>query len=80
MDTGPDSGGLEFVVGMRDAPIAHDPAFEIAETNLAGLPRRAVGCAIGHGLFMDRFTPHRALPNMTDAARLALVMWLKEPA
>jgi hypothetical protein len=80
MDSGPDSGGLEFVVGMRDAPIAHEMGrdFEIPEAAIEGLPRAAPHCAMGDCLFMDRFTPHRALPNHSDAARLALVMWLKE--
>ena len=79
MDAGPDSGGLEIAVGRRATPLDHDGnSFEIPEEALARHPRHAADCPMGSVLFLDRYTPHRALPNETDAARFALVMWLKE--
>jgi hypothetical protein len=79
MDAGPDSGGLEIAIGMRTAPIPHDEiSNEIPEAALEGMPRHAADCPMGSAVFVDRYTPHRALPNTSDGARIALVMWLRE--
>lgn len=78
MDTGPNSGGLEIAVGRQQAPFPHVRAsdFHIEEDSLVNLPRATPTVAAGEVLFLDRFTPHRTLPN-TGAARFALVVWMK---
>jgi hypothetical protein len=76
MDAGPVTGGLEIVVGMRDAPVPHDKDMEIPEAALAGMPRHAADCPMGSVVFLDRYTPHRAMPTTSKAARIALVVWL----
>jgi hypothetical protein len=78
MDAGPGQGGLEIAVGRQPAPFTHVRAsdFHIAPSDLDHLPRATPSCRAGEVLFLDRFTPHRTLPN-TGAARFALVVWLK---
>jgi hypothetical protein len=78
MDAGPDAGGLEIATGRQSAPFPHVRAsdFHIDEADLEGLPRARPHCRAGEVLFLDRFTPHRTLPN-TGAARFALLVWLK---
>jgi len=75
---GPDSGGLEIVLGRRAAPIPHrrEDGFHIPEDVLRDQPRFTPTCPLGSALFLDRFTPHRTLP-VTTKARFALVVWMK---
>jgi ectoine hydroxylase-related dioxygenase (phytanoyl-CoA dioxygenase family) len=80
MDAGPGSGGLELVTGRRSSPFTHrqkEGRFEIPEGDLAGLPRLQPDCPAGSVLFMDSYTPHRALPNHSGRARWSLVIWVK---
>lgn len=79
MDAGPGNGGLELIPGKRDAAIPHirEGRFLIPDDAVAGLPTVQADCPIGSALFLDRYTPHRALPNDSDGARIALVIWLK---
>jgi len=79
MDAGPDSGGLEMATGRRTGPLPHERerSFEIPDAEIEHLPKAHVDCPAGSAIFMDRFTPHRALPNTTDKARLAVVIWMK---
>lgn len=76
MDSGPESGGLELIAGKRDAPLPHvrDDGYRIEDATLADLPRVQPACPAGSALFLDRFTPHRTLPN-AGLARFALVIW-----
>jgi Phytanoyl-CoA dioxygenase (PhyH) len=78
MDAGPGSGGLEVAVGRQQAPFPHlrGAAFHIDEAALANLPRAEPAVSAGEVLFLDRFTPHRTLPN-AGPARFALVVWMK---
>ncbi|HEY4077930.1 MAG TPA: phytanoyl-CoA dioxygenase family protein [Rhizomicrobium sp.] len=80
MDAGPGSGGLEVVRGRRDGPFEHRQGiakFEIPDAELAELPKVQPVCPAGTALFLDRFTPHRALPNLSGKARWSLVMWFR---
>ncbi|KQW68256.1 hypothetical protein ASE17_07330 [Phenylobacterium sp. Root77] len=78
MDAGPGAGGLEIAAGRQPAPFPHVRThdFHIEETSLAHLPRAQPACRAGEVLFLDRFTPHRTLPN-AGAGRFALVVWMK---
>lgn len=78
MDVGPDTGGLEIAAGRQVEPFPHVRAndFHIEETSVADLPRAFPSCPAGSALLLDRFTPHRTLPN-TGLARFALVVWMK---
>lgn len=82
MDSGPHNGGLEVAVGRRQAPLPHirERGFEIPDKVMESLPKANVHCPIGSALFLDRFTPHRALANATEEARLAAVVWFKAAA
>jgi hypothetical protein len=44
---------------------------------LPDTPPRTLACPAGDVLFLDRFLPHRTLPNQTTTIRWSLVMWLK---
>ena len=82
MDAGPDSGGLEIVRGRQPLPFEHKEGvakFEIPDAELAALPKVKPVCPAGTALFLDRFTPHRALPNVSGKARWSLVMWFRAP-
>lgn len=79
-NAGPDAGGLELATGRRDAPALHDPApgrFHIRADALASTPKVSPIVPVGSVLFMDRFTPHRALPNRSGKTRWSLVVWMK---
>jgi ectoine hydroxylase-related dioxygenase (phytanoyl-CoA dioxygenase family) len=83
MDAGPDSGGLELVVGRRSSPLPHAHnagRFEISEADLPDSPRVQPYCPAGSVVFLDRYTPHRALPNHSGGARWSLVVWVRAPA
>lgn len=77
-DVGPQSGGLEIATGRHAAPFAHVRAsdFHIEDEAIAHLPRAQPACRAGEVLFLDRFTPHRTLPN-PGPGRFALVVWMK---
>lgn len=80
IDAGPDSGGLEMAKGMRTEPLPHDAVpgkFNIADELLADCEKDQPTVPAGSCLFMDRFTPHRALPNLTGKTRWSLVVWMK---
>jgi ectoine hydroxylase-related dioxygenase (phytanoyl-CoA dioxygenase family) len=80
MDAGPDSGGLEVVHGRQNKPFEHQQGvakFEIPDSELVALPKVQPVCPAGTALFLDRFTPHRALPNLSGKARWSLVMWFR---
>jgi hypothetical protein len=78
MDAGPGQGGLEIAAGRQSAPFPHVRAsdFHIEPAALDHLPRATPHCRAGEVLFLDRFTPHRTLPN-AGPARFALVVWMK---
>lgn len=80
MDAGPDSGGLELCVGRRTTPVAHEGdcgELRIVDSQLAGMTKVSPYCPAGTVLFLDRFTPHRALPYPGDTVRWSLVIWVK---
>jgi hypothetical protein len=77
MDAGPTTGGLEIATGLRDAPVPHDADMTIPDAALDAVPRHAADCPMGSAIFLDRYTPHRALPATGTAARIALVVWLR---
>lgn len=79
-DAGPDSGGLELVPGTRDRPVPHverDGGIRIDEDALAGLETAMPTVRAGECLLIDRFTPHRALANLSGRTRWSLVVWMK---
>jgi hypothetical protein len=77
-DAGPAGGGLEVSPGRRSEPLPHreDRGFTIDEAVLGDRPRIRPSVPAGSVLFLDRFTPHRALPP-GPTARFALVVWMK---
>lgn len=83
VDAGPDTGGLELATGRRAAPLPHDSTpgkFHIDEAALTDTPRASPRVPMGSVLLMDRFIPHRALPNISGRTRWSLVVWLKAAA
>ncbi len=80
-DAGIQTGGLEIARGRWSAPIAHDAipgAFVIPETALEQTEKIQPAVPAGHGLFIDRFTPHRALENVSGKTRWSFVVWMQE--
>jgi hypothetical protein len=80
MDSGPRNGGLEVACGRRDRPFEHREGaakFEIPDALVDLLPKVQPECPAGSAMFLDRFTPHRALPNLSGKARWSLVMWFR---
>jgi Phytanoyl-CoA dioxygenase (PhyH) len=80
VDAGPDSGGLEIAPGLRSEPLPHDATpgrFEIPEARLANAPKDRPLVPLGSCLFLDRFTPHRALRNTSGRTRWSLVVWMR---
>lgn len=79
-DAGADSGGLEIVPGRRDSPVSHD---ELGGKIVIDAQNRDLRRTItpevpaGHCLFLDRFTPHRAVENRSGRTRWSLVVWMK---
>jgi len=82
-DAGIATGGLEIARGKWGSPLAHDAipgAFVISDTDRE-LQQAEKICPIvpaGHGLFIDRFTPHRALENVSGKTRWSFVIWMQE--
>lgn len=80
-DAGIQTGGLEIARGKWDAPLLHDAipgAFVISDAALAHTEKMCPVVPAGHGLFIDRFTPHRALENLSGKTRWSFVIWMQE--
>lgn len=75
------NGTLEALPGVYDEPYPHqqtaDGKFYLPEDVLPTTPACTLPCPAGDVLFLDRFLPHRTLPNQTNTVRWSLVMWLK---
>lgn len=75
------NGTLEVLPGQHEAPYPHqqtvDGKFYVPEDTLPDLPPLTLPCPAGDVLFLDRFLPHRTLPNQTATIRWSLVMWVK---
>jgi len=75
------NGTLEVLPGVYEEPYAHqqtaDGKFYIPQEVLPDTPPRTLACPAGDVLFLDRFLPHRTLPNQTTTIRWSVVMWLK---
>ena len=75
------NGTLEVIPGVYDAPYPHqqteDGKIFIAPDLLPDAPRATLPCPAGDVIFLDRFIPHRTLPNQTTRIRWTLVMWVK---
>lgn len=83
IDVGPRTGGLEMACGLRDAPLPHDATpgkFNIADELLQATPKAQPVVPVGSCLLMVRFTPHRALPNLSGKTRWSLVVWMRADA
>ncbi|MEO8023198.1 phytanoyl-CoA dioxygenase family protein [Polaromonas sp.] len=79
-DVDPASGSLEVVTIRLPAPLAHrrdTGSYVIDEALLEGLPRQAISVRAGQAAVIDRFTPHRSLPNPSEQVRWSVVAWVK---
>jgi hypothetical protein len=79
-DVDPASGSLEVVTTRLPAPLAHERhtgSYVINEALLEGLPRQATSVRAGQAVVIDRFTPHRSLPNTSEQVRWSVVAWVK---
>jgi len=78
-DAGQGTGGLELLPGRLPAPMPHSGRGKatIAARRLAETETVRPEVPAGHALFLDRFTPHRAVPNRSGLTRWSLVVWLK---
>jgi hypothetical protein len=75
------NGTLEVLPGVYEEPFPHQQTtegkFYLPQEVLPDTPPRTLACPAGDVLFLDRFLPHRTLPNQTTTIRWSLVMWLK---
>jgi hypothetical protein len=75
------NGTLEAIPGVYDAPYPHqqteDGKIFIAPDLLPDASRETLPCPAGDVIFLDRFLPHRTLPNQSTRIRWTLVMWVK---
>ncbi|MES2512188.1 MAG: phytanoyl-CoA dioxygenase family protein [Pseudomonadota bacterium] len=75
------NGGLELVSTPLAQPITHERTsaggYFIPDAALEGLPRESVAVRAGQAAIIDRFTPHRSLPNTSDRVRWSVVAWVK---
>jgi ectoine hydroxylase-related dioxygenase (phytanoyl-CoA dioxygenase family) len=75
------NGTLEVLPGVYEEPYPHtqtaDGKFYIPQEVLPNTPPCTLACPTGDVLFLDRFLPHRTLPNQTTTIRWAIVMWVK---
>jgi ectoine hydroxylase-related dioxygenase (phytanoyl-CoA dioxygenase family) len=75
------NGTLEVLPGVYEEPYPHQQTaegkFYLPQEVLPGTPPCALPCPAGDVLFLDRFLPHRTLPNHTTTIRWSVVMWLK---
>ncbi|MES2412403.1 MAG: phytanoyl-CoA dioxygenase family protein [Pseudomonadota bacterium] len=80
-DVDENNGGLELVTTPLAQPIPHERtpagAYFIPDAALEGLPRQPVAVRAGQAAIIDRFTPHRSLPNTSDRVRWSVVAWVK---
>jgi hypothetical protein len=81
VDATEENGTLEVIPGAFDAPYPHEQTADgqifIAPERLPEAPRRPLPGPAGDVVFLDRFVPHRTLPNQTTRIRWTLVMWVK---
>lgn len=75
------NGTLEVLPGAYQAPYPHQQTaegkFYIPQEALPDIQPRTLPCPAGDVLFLDRYLPHRTLPNQTTTIRWSLVMWVK---
>jgi ectoine hydroxylase-related dioxygenase (phytanoyl-CoA dioxygenase family) len=75
------NGTLEVLPGVYDQPYPHeqtqDGTFYIRDDNLPDASPITLPCPAGDVVFLDRFVPHRTLPNRTSTIRWNVVMWVK---
>jgi phytanoyl-CoA hydroxylase len=75
------NGGLELVAMPLSQPITHERTSEggyyISDAALEALPKEALAVRAGQAAIIDRFTPHRSLPNTSDRVRWSVVAWVK---
>jgi hypothetical protein len=75
------NGTLEVLPGVYEKPYPHeqtqDGTFYIREDVLPDTPSVPLPCPAGDVVFLDRFVPHRTLPNRTTTIRWNVVMWVK---
>ncbi len=80
-DVDENKGGLELVTVPLSQPLTHqraeDGRYVIPDASLDGLPRQAIAVRAGQAAIIDRFTPHRALPNTSECVRWSVVAWVK---
>ena len=80
-DAGPVSGGLEIMPGDRNSPVGHceDGGKLLIPADLLADVRTVVPTVpAGHCLFLDRYTPHRAVLNESGRTRWSLVVWFMD--
>lgn len=79
------SGGtIAALPGAWTAPLPHEARqqgphhfFAIRDDALPDVAPHPLPCDAGDLLVLHRFLPHRTLPNETDRARWAVVVWVK---
>jgi len=74
------NGSLEIINEKFNKPFVHqnkDGHFFIPEKTLSGLPTSIVECQAGDVVFIDRFTPHKSLPNLSPTVRWSILIWVK---
>lgn len=75
------NGTLEVLPGVYEKPYPHqqtaDGKFTMSQQVLPDVPPLTLTCPAGDVLFLDRFLPHRTLPNQTTTIRWSIVMWVK---
>ncbi|MGE3539587.1 MAG: phytanoyl-CoA dioxygenase family protein [Candidatus Tectimicrobiota bacterium] len=81
VDATAENGTLEVLPGEYAEPYAHqqtaDGKFYLPQDVLPDTLPQTLPCPAGDVLFLDRFLPHRTLPNQTTTVRWSLVMWVK---
>src|SRR5262249_46291162 len=75
------NGTLEVLPGVYEEPYPHqqtaDGKFYMPPEVVPDTPPLTLACPAGDVLFLDRFLPHRTLPNQTTTIRWSIVMWVK---
>jgi Phytanoyl-CoA dioxygenase (PhyH) len=75
------NGTLEVLPGVYDKPYQHEQTpegtFYIRDDLLPDASPITLPCPAGDVVFLDRFVPHRTLPNRTSTIRWNVVMWVK---
>jgi hypothetical protein len=75
------NGTLEVLPGVYEKLYPHqqtaDGKFTMSQQMLPDVPPLTLACPAGDVLFLDRFLPHRTLPNQTTTIRWSIVMWVK---